>query len=80
MGAGICCLVNGIPENIATVKGAIPTYRENDLGDLVARWQALADDPAAAATVAASGRQCVRDHYNWDSVADAYYRLFAEHD
>ncbi|MGW8369761.1 MAG: glycosyltransferase [Gammaproteobacteria bacterium] len=76
MGAGVCCLVNGIPENIATVKGAVPTYRQNDVSDLIARWQALADDPDAAAEVAKSGQQCVREHYSWDAVADSYYRLF----
>jgi glycosyltransferase involved in cell wall biosynthesis len=76
MGAGVCSLVNGIPENIATVKGSIPTYAENDVADLAASWQALADDPARARAVGESGRQCVRDHYSWDAVADAYLQLF----
>ncbi len=77
MGAGVCCLVNGIAENLATVKGAVPTYRENDLADLVTVWQALVDDPQAIAAAAERGRQCVREHYSWDAVADGYYRLFA---
>jgi glycosyltransferase involved in cell wall biosynthesis len=76
MGAGVCCLVNGIPENLATVKGSVPTYRENDVADLIVRWQVLADDPAAAEAAAKLGRQCVREHYSWDAVADGYYRLF----
>ena len=80
MGAGVCCLVNGIPENLATVKGAVSTYRENDLADLVSRWQALADDPEAMTAAAERGRQCVREHYSWDVVADGYYRLFATAD
>lgn len=79
MGAGVCCLVNGIPENRATVKGSVPTYAENDLDDLVTQWQALIDDPQRARAVAASGRDCVRRHYSWDAVADAYFRLFARH-
>ncbi len=77
MGAGVCCLVNGIPENIATVKGSVPAYAENDREDLVRRWQALADDPGQARAVAATGRQCVRDHYSWDAVADSYLQLFS---
>lgn len=76
MGAGVCSLVNGIPENVSTVKGSVPTYAENDVADLVVRWQALADDPARARAVAEAGRQCVRDHYSWDAVADAYLQLF----
>ena len=80
MGAGVCCLVNGIPENLATVKGSVPTYRENDLADLITRWQAIADDPASSAAAAERGRQCVREHYSWDAVADGYYQLFREAD
>jgi glycosyltransferase involved in cell wall biosynthesis len=76
MGAGVGSLVNGIPENISTVKGSVPTYAENNAADLVACWQALADDPASARAVGESGRQCVRDHYSWDAVADAYLQLF----
>ncbi|HEX5788453.1 MAG TPA: glycosyltransferase [Woeseiaceae bacterium] len=79
MGAGVCCLVNGIPENRATVKGSVPTYAENDLADLVAKWQALVDDPDEARAVAESGRECVRRHYSWDAVADGYFRLFDRH-
>ncbi len=77
MGAGICCLVNGIPENISTVKGSIPTYAENDRKDLINRWQALADDPGQARAIAESGRQCVRNHYSWDAVANGYLQLFS---
>jgi glycosyltransferase involved in cell wall biosynthesis len=80
MGAGVCCLVNGIPENLATVKGSVPTYRENDIADLIVRWQALADDTASSAAAAERGRQCVREHYSWDAVADGYYQLFRETD
>jgi glycosyltransferase involved in cell wall biosynthesis len=80
MGAGVACLVNGIPENISTVKGSIPTYKKNDVSDLVVRWQALADDPAHARAVGESGRQCVQDHYSWDAAADAYMQLFRKSD
>lgn len=76
MAAGVCCLVNGIRENVATVKGAVPTYCENDLDDLAARWQQLVDDPREASNVAARGLECVRRFYSWDAVADDYLALF----
>ena len=76
MGAGVCCLVNGIPENVATVKGSVPTYAENDLADMASRWQALLDNPEEATRVGRRGRECVRKHYSWDAVASDYLKLF----
>jgi glycosyltransferase involved in cell wall biosynthesis len=75
MGAGVACLVNGIPENLATLKGAIPAYRQNDLGDLEARWQAYIDDPASAEDAGRRGLECVRRYYCWDAVAADYLKL-----
>ena len=75
MGAGVCCLVNGIPENIATVKGAIPTYEQNNLSDLARCWQALVDDPEEARRIGERGARCVREHYSWDVVAAEYLEL-----
>lgn len=75
MGAGICCLVNGIPENVATIKGAFPTYAANDLDDLKRRWQRLIDNPEEAAAYAKLGKQCVRENYSWDAVAEDYLTL-----
>jgi glycosyltransferase involved in cell wall biosynthesis len=78
MGAGVCALVNGIPENRATVKGAIEVYAENDEDDLVRRWQAYIDSPELAAECASAGLQCVASYYSWDSVARDYLELFPE--
>lgn len=78
MGAGICCLVNGIPENNATIKGAFPTYAENDLDDLQRRWQQMIDQPDEAAQYARQGKECVREHYSWDAVASDYLELLVE--
>ncbi len=75
MGAGICCLVNGIPENVATIKGAFPTYEANRLEDLKDRWQRLIDNPEEATAYAKLGKQCVRENYSWDAVADDYLKL-----
>jgi len=72
MGAGVCSLVNGIEENVATVHGAAYTYSKNDTGDLQRLWQALIDEPAKAAEKAAAGRRCVEQHYRWDAIAEQY--------
>ena len=34
MSAGVCCLVNGIPENRSTAGGSIALYEQDDLADL----------------------------------------------
>jgi glycosyltransferase involved in cell wall biosynthesis len=78
MGAEVCCLVNGIPENRATVKGTIETYAENDNDDLVRLWQGYIDSPEKARECAAAGLRCVEDYYSWDSVARDYLELFPE--
>jgi len=76
MGAQVCALVNGIPENRATVKGCIPVFDENDYDDLVRRWQDYIDQPELADKVAADGERLVREHYSWDAVASDYLALF----
>lgn len=72
MGAGVCSLVNGIDENIATVKGCATTYARNDNEDLRRLWQALIDDPDRVAELRRKGRECVEQYYRWDAIADQY--------
>jgi glycosyltransferase involved in cell wall biosynthesis len=78
MGAEVCSLVNGIPENRATVKGAIETYAQNDEEDLVRLWQGYIDSPEKARACAAAGLECVENHYSWDRVARDYLELFPD--
>ena len=78
MGAGVCCLVNGIPENVSTIKGAFPAFAENDMDDLRRRWQELIDRPEEAAQYARQGKDCVRENYSWDAVASDYLELLVE--
>lgn len=78
MGAGVCCLVNGIAENVATIKGSFPTFAENDMADLGRRWQDLIDQPDEAARFARQGKDCVRENYSWDAVASDYLALLVE--
>ncbi len=76
MSAGVCCLVNGIPENRHTTAGSVALFEENDAESLVSTWQALLDDPQRLASVAASGQAHQRQHYDWDKIADEYLQLF----
>jgi len=78
MSAGVCCLVNGIPENRNTTDGSVAMYRLNDLDDLVRTWQGLLDDPNLLKRVAASGQAHQRRFYDWDGIANDYLRLFNE--
>ncbi|MEM7258101.1 MAG: glycosyltransferase [Pseudomonadota bacterium] len=72
MGAGVCSLVNGIEENIATARGAAATYEKNNTDDLVRYWQQLIDNPDKADVMARAGKDCVAQYYRWDAIADQY--------
>jgi glycosyltransferase involved in cell wall biosynthesis len=78
MSAGVCCLVNGIPENCNTTEGSVALYKQNDVDDLVRTWQALLDDPNLLAKVAASGQAHQRRCYDWDVIANQYLELFRD--
>jgi glycosyltransferase involved in cell wall biosynthesis len=78
MGAGVCALVNGIEENIATTKGAACLYQKNSQQDMVHSWQQLIDEPGRAAEFATKGRACVEQHYRWDTIASKYLAVMSE--
>lgn len=76
MSAGVCCLVNGIPENRITSGGSVEVYEQHDIDDLVRRWQALIDDPERSEAQARRGQEHQRLHYEWDHIAKQYIDLF----
>jgi glycosyltransferase involved in cell wall biosynthesis len=80
MGAGVCALVNGIEENVATTKDAACLYEKNSQQDLVHDWQQLIDEPDSAAEFAAKGRACVEQYYRWDAIAEQYLVVMGEID
>ena len=80
MSAGVCCLVNGIPENRNTAQGNVALYEQDDTDDLVRIWQALLDDPERCAQIAAAGRAHQRRFYDWDVIAQQYIQLFDDVD
>jgi glycosyltransferase involved in cell wall biosynthesis len=78
MSAGVCCLVNGIPENRNTTDGSVAIYRQNDIDDLVRTWQGLLDNSELLNQVAASGQAHQRRFYDWDNIANEYLALFSD--
>ena len=77
MSAGVCCLVNGIPENRSTAEGSVAFYEQDDNDDLVRCWQALLDDPERSAAIAAAGQAHQSRFYDWDVIAKRYIELFS---
>jgi glycosyltransferase involved in cell wall biosynthesis len=75
LGAGVCALVNGIEENIATVKDSAFTYRKNDTAELTRLWQELIDEPARTVAMAEAGKLCVARYYRWDAIAGQYLEV-----
>lgn len=78
MSAGVCCLVNGIPENRNTTEGSVALYKQDDIDELIKTWQALLDDPQRLKNVAASGQAHQRRFYDWDTIAKQYLALFED--
>ncbi len=78
MGFGNPVVVNGTPENVEVVGDAGLTYRVNDVADLAMQLQRVEDDAALRRRLSEAGVQRVQRLYNWESVCDAYERLFLE--
>jgi len=79
MAFGRCVVVNDTPENLETVGDAGFSYEGSrgapSLREVLER---LLKDPAIAQESAGRARERVRAHYSWESVTDAYERLFHE--
>jgi len=79
MAFGRCVVVNDTPENLETVGDAGFSYEGSrgapSLREILER---LLKDPAIAQESAGRARERVREHYSWESVTDAYERLFHE--
>jgi glycosyltransferase involved in cell wall biosynthesis len=79
MAFGRCVVVNDTPENLETVGDTGFRY-EGSAGApaLRAVLQRLLKDPAVVKESGERARDRVRAHYSWESVTDAYERLFHE--
>ncbi len=78
MGAGVCCLVNGIEENQACTGDASYLFEKNNFADLRLKWQQLIDDAALADCIAKKGHQHVLANYQWDAISERYLSIFRQ--
>lgn len=78
MAAGVCSLVQGIPENKSTVGDSIELYEVGNVGDLAERWQRLEDNPDQAAGIAATGLAHIEKYYQWDAIASAFLKAWVD--
>ena len=76
MGANVCSLVNGIPENKYTVEGSAYTFKENDYDDLAKVWQELIIDPDKITAMGNNGYSHVKKNYNWKKISEQYIDRF----
>ncbi len=79
MAAGAAVVVNDTPENLETIGDAGQSY-DGEIGGASVReaLERLLKDPALVAELGRRAAERVRAHYSWDSVTDAYERLFRE--
>lgn len=71
MGAGVCCIVNGIEENRETGGDAV-MYFDGSIEGLAAGLELLAKDDDVVREYAEKGFNRVRTCYDWDVVTEKY--------
>jgi glycosyltransferase involved in cell wall biosynthesis len=76
MGAGNGVIVADTPENREVAADGAWFFPLSDPGELARAVRKAEKDPAAFGAVAERGRARVRERYSWESVTDAYERLF----
>lgn len=75
----------GLPVISTNVAGVAEIIEDDQTGWIVnadeefsARWDAVLQDPVAAAHIAAAGQQRVREHFSWATMAQRYMELYSE--
>ena len=76
MGCGRCVVVNGIPENVDVIGEAGLAFHHNDADDLAGLLRELLAHPKWVRQLGALAQERVREHYNWDKIADQHEDLF----
>lgn len=76
MGAEVCVLVNGIEENIQTIKSSGLTFKKSDYEDLVKVWQKCEGSPEHVSNMAYKGYRHVNENYQWHVISKRYINLF----
>ena len=75
MGARVCCLVNGIPENRES-GGQSVLYFNGTAADLAQKLARLAARSEEVERYAKAGLNYVREHYDWDVVTKRYAEAY----
>jgi glycosyltransferase involved in cell wall biosynthesis len=78
MGYARPVVVNGIPENLATVGEAGLSFPPGDVGALRKILAEILDDREALDALGEKSVQRVRTHYNWERIADEFQALFQD--
>ena len=79
MAFGRCVVVNDTPENLETIGDAGLSYEgATGAASLRTVLERLLKDPEMVQEYGGRARDRVRAHYSWESVTDAYERLFHE--
>jgi glycosyltransferase involved in cell wall biosynthesis len=77
MGAHVCCLVRGIPENIETGGDAV-LYFNGGIEDLVSKWRMISEDANNVNQFASKGFERVVSEYDWDAVTMQYLTVYSD--
>lgn len=80
MGAKVCVLVNGIEENLYTIRNAGNFYKANDLEDFYRVWTELIKNRNLISEKAKMGFELVLNVYIWENIAKAYIDAFKLHE
>jgi len=76
MGYRRAIIVNGIPENLATVQDTALSFRPEHSGELAARISHLLGDEHLRAEYGSRAESRVREHYDWERISDEFESLF----
>lgn len=76
MGSKVCTLVNGIEENMQTIKSAGVWFEKCNYLDLLKKWQFCEDNPNYVDEMAQKGYLHVKENYCWEAISLKYIKLF----
>lgn len=76
MGAGLCVLTSGVPENREVVDGAGFTFKRGDSTDLCERLKFLLANPAVREAAGKAAKRRIREQYLWDKIAADIERVY----
>jgi glycosyltransferase involved in cell wall biosynthesis len=78
MGYGSCIVINSNVEALSAVGDAAIPYANNDAADLASKLEQVIGDPELAAEYRERAQRRAEQEYDWDQVAEAHGRLYAD--